>query len=84
MQRGLVAFVTLLCIASEFRVLAASAANGHVTVSCELPRVQVSVDGNRFDVYAPGYDDSFVADMSPIFWLRQMGTGRLSIQRCCP
>lgn len=63
MQRGLVAFVTLLCIASEFRVLAASAANGHVTVSCELPRVQVSVDGNRFDVYAPGYDDSFVADI---------------------
>lgn len=63
MQRGLKAFVAVMCVVLGERVLAASASNGHVTISCEIPRAQVSVDGNRFDVYAPGYEDSFVADV---------------------
>lgn len=63
MQRGLKAFVAVMCVVLGEWVLAASASNGHVTISCEIPRAQVSVDGNRFDVYAPGYEDSFVADV---------------------
>ena len=42
---------------------AASAANEHVTVSCEAPRVYIEVNANHFDVYAPGYPDAFVTNV---------------------
>ncbi|NLL83215.1 MAG: hypothetical protein GX230_03115 [Lentisphaerae bacterium] len=40
-----------------------SAENSHVAVSCEEPRVAVIVEGNQFDVLAPGYPESFAADV---------------------
>jgi len=64
-----------LCLALAQRTLAASAANDHVTVACEAPGVSVSVAGNHFDVFAPGYPDFFITNvMVEGRW--HLGTGR--------
>ena len=42
---------------------ASSAENGLVIVSCDAPRAQVANNGNHFDVFAPGYLDSFVTNV---------------------
>ena len=55
--------ILLLCCVGMRTVWAASAANALVTVSCNAPRVQVAVNGNDFNVFAPGYLDSFVTNV---------------------
>lgn len=53
----------VLCCALVRTAEAASASNGKVVVSCDAPRVQIEVNGNDFDVLAPGYPDTFVTNV---------------------
>lgn len=55
--------IGILCCLGVRAAMAASAANTLVTVSCNAPRAQVVVNGNDFDVFAPGYIDSFVTNV---------------------
>ena len=55
--------IGILCCLGVRAAMAASAANTLVTVSCDAPRAQVVVNGNDFDVFAPGYIDSFVTNV---------------------
>ena len=52
-----------LCLALAQTSVAGSAANEHVTVTCEAPRIPVEVNGTQFNVFAPGYPDSFVTNV---------------------
>ncbi len=55
--------VVLVCLAFGHIAEAASAENDFVKVSCNAPRVKIEVDGRRFDIFAPGYSDSFTANV---------------------
>ena len=55
--------IGIMCCLGVRAAMAASAANTLVTVSCDAPRAQVVVNGNDFDVFAPGYIDSFVTNV---------------------
>ena len=55
--------IGILCCLGVRAAMAASATNTLVTVSCDAPRAQVVVNGNDFDVFAPGYIDSFVTNV---------------------
>ena len=61
--RSIIAGVAL-CLFSANPVAAGSAANDHLTVSCSLPRVVVTVDNTQFDVFAPGYTNLFEGDVN--------------------
>ena len=52
-----------LCLALAQASVADSAENDHVTVTCDAPGVSVEVNGTQFDVFAPGYPDSFVTNV---------------------
>lgn len=53
-----------LCLILAQAARAASAENEHVVVGCNAPRVEVTVANHHFDVLAPGYPDSFTADVT--------------------
>ena len=53
----------LACCVMTQASAADSAANEHVTVTCEAPRTPVEVNGTQFNVFAPGYPDSFVTNV---------------------
>lgn len=55
--------IGILCCLGVRAAMAASATNTLVTVTCDAPRAQVVVNGNDFDVFAPGYIDSFVTNV---------------------
>ena len=52
-----------LCLALAQTSVAGRAANEHVTVTCEAPRIPVEVNGTQFNVFAPGYPDSFATNV---------------------
>jgi len=60
---GAVCGIVALCGALLRTAEAANASNGKVSVTCDAPRVQIDVNGNNFDVFAPGYPDSFVTNV---------------------
>ena len=63
-QRVAIFCVVLSCyFAGSLTARASSAENGLVVVSCDAPRAQVAVNGKHFDVFAPGYLDSFVTNV---------------------
>ena len=60
---AMIVIVLFLCGGGTLTARAASAANGLVTVSCDASRAQVAVNGNDFDVFAPGCLDLLTAQV---------------------
>lgn len=55
--------VSWVCCVWACTVSAANAANSYVTVVCDAPHVNIEVTGNHFNIFAPGYPDSFVTNV---------------------